>query len=186
MLVSSKLCLATFAFTVTTAVLSNVQAPNSSTLDSSDTAPFTIALFSTNPSYNSGFAVANNVNPQDNKATIALPDVVPSMSDTSDVLATSLSFSRRPYIEAHQHPHPQLPPSPLPPRLSAPPSSISQAASPSAHSVESSALPSVASVASRSTSSTGGACALSGPAAGKLMLVLGRVVLGYREILWHG
>ncbi|KAJ6609570.1 hypothetical protein B0H10DRAFT_2438455 [Mycena sp. CBHHK59/15] len=84
-------------------------------------APFTISLFSTSPTFvrvlspdlrppidgifvsqNGGFAIANNVNPQDNKATIALPNVVPgpgyaisfiSMSDTSNVLATSPSFS---------------------------------------------------------------------------------------------
>ncbi|KAJ6617304.1 hypothetical protein B0H10DRAFT_2218644 [Mycena sp. CBHHK59/15] len=121
--------LATFAFAATAAALSNVQEPKSPTSagtitvkwppDSSDTrvssslppvhishprassAPFTIALFSANPSYNGGFAIAHNVNPQ-NKATIVLPDVVPgpgytisliSMSDTSDVLATSPSFS---------------------------------------------------------------------------------------------
>ncbi|KAJ6617299.1 hypothetical protein B0H10DRAFT_2033694, partial [Mycena sp. CBHHK59/15] len=51
-----------------------------------------------------GFATANNVNPQDNKATIALPDVVPgpgytisliSMSDTSDVLRASSRRARR-------------------------------------------------------------------------------------------
>ncbi|KAJ6609562.1 hypothetical protein B0H10DRAFT_2438507 [Mycena sp. CBHHK59/15] len=39
--------------------------------------PSTISLFSTSPPFNGGFAIANNVNPQDNKAVIALPDVVP-------------------------------------------------------------------------------------------------------------
>ncbi|KAJ6607608.1 hypothetical protein B0H10DRAFT_2227716 [Mycena sp. CBHHK59/15] len=75
------------ALIATAAALSNVHASTSPTSDgtvmitwlsdSSDTAPSTISLFSTSPPFNGGFAIANNVNPQNNKAVIALPDVVP-------------------------------------------------------------------------------------------------------------
>ncbi|KAJ7286836.1 hypothetical protein C8J57DRAFT_1282130 [Mycena rebaudengoi] len=63
--------------------------------------PFTLSLFSTNPSYNGGFAIANNLNPADNKAVISLPDVIPGggyticfvdLHDTGKVYASSGSF----------------------------------------------------------------------------------------------
>ncbi|KAJ6614448.1 hypothetical protein B0H10DRAFT_2221327 [Mycena sp. CBHHK59/15] len=40
-------------------------------------APFTISLLCTSTSFNGGFAITNTVYPQDNKAVIVLPDVVP-------------------------------------------------------------------------------------------------------------
>ncbi|KAJ6617362.1 hypothetical protein B0H10DRAFT_2033851, partial [Mycena sp. CBHHK59/15] len=55
-------------------------------------------------SFEGGFDIAHNVNPQDNKAIIALANVVPrpgytisltSMSDTSDVLPHELSVAPR-------------------------------------------------------------------------------------------
>ncbi|KAJ6562205.1 hypothetical protein B0H19DRAFT_1259787 [Mycena capillaripes] len=86
---------------------------------SDENEPVTIALFSTNhPSYvinamlhlhtisdtaqNVPFAIANNVNPQANKAMILLPHIIPGpgytigligMSNTSDVLASSPPFA---------------------------------------------------------------------------------------------
>ncbi|KAJ7164396.1 hypothetical protein C8R46DRAFT_1099438 [Mycena filopes] len=62
----------------------------------------TIALFSTDPTFNGPFALVNDVPPDANKATFTLPNVIPgpgyqialiSMDDTSDILASSLEFS---------------------------------------------------------------------------------------------
>ncbi|KAJ6620211.1 hypothetical protein B0H10DRAFT_1946262 [Mycena sp. CBHHK59/15] len=82
------------------AALSNVQVPTAAISGgtitvtwestSSDTTPFTIALYSTDPSYNGPFAIANNVNPQDNKATLAFPEVIPrSKSKSASAFASS-------------------------------------------------------------------------------------------------
>ncbi|KAJ7731559.1 hypothetical protein DFH07DRAFT_968717 [Mycena maculata] len=102
------------ALSTATHALSNLQAPAPGLAasgaqvtvtwasTSADTDPVTLALYSTNPTYNGPFAVENNINPQDNKATFEMPDVVPgpgytialiSMNDTSDVLASSPPFS---------------------------------------------------------------------------------------------
>ncbi|CAK5272710.1 unnamed protein product [Mycena citricolor] len=80
---------------------SNVTATWSS--GSSDTQTMTLALLSadTNVTYPGGLAVANTVVPGDNKATFLFPPTDPgtyklvlySSSNTSDVLATSGSFS---------------------------------------------------------------------------------------------
>ncbi|KAJ7229799.1 hypothetical protein GGX14DRAFT_691970 [Mycena pura] len=103
------------------AAVSNLSAPTSAVSggtisvtwdsDNSATAPVTVALYSKDPTYDGPFAIANNVNPQDNKATVALPDVIPgpgytialiSMTDTGDVLAASPPFSIAPaHASAH-------------------------------------------------------------------------------------
>ncbi|KAJ6599746.1 hypothetical protein DFH09DRAFT_626107 [Mycena vulgaris] len=112
---SMKLYATVLAFSAAAKAISSLQVPTSPSSggsitltwssDDSDTVPVTVALFSTNPSYNGPFAIANNVNPKDNKATIPLPDVVPgpgytvaliSMSDTSKVFASSTTFSIAP------------------------------------------------------------------------------------------
>ncbi|KAJ7247395.1 hypothetical protein B0H12DRAFT_1235251 [Mycena haematopus] len=70
--------------------------------DASDTSPVTVVLFSENPGFPGPFAVANNVNPQDNKVEFTLPQVTPggsftiglsSLNDPSKVLVSSGEFS---------------------------------------------------------------------------------------------
>ncbi|KAJ7131797.1 hypothetical protein C8R43DRAFT_1133474 [Mycena crocata] len=88
--------------------------------DESDNFPVTIALFSTNPTYNGPFAIANNVNAQANRATIGLPQLIPgsgytmaliSMSNTSDVLLSSPPFSITPAAISTAAKSPAHPPS---------------------------------------------------------------------------
>ncbi|KAJ7910876.1 hypothetical protein B0H13DRAFT_2328930 [Mycena leptocephala] len=106
------LCATAVAFaTVAHAAVFNVQAPTSAKSngaititwesDTSDDLPVIIALFT----QNGPFAIANNVDPEANKATIVLPRVVPgpgykigliSMSNTSEVLASSFPFAIAP------------------------------------------------------------------------------------------
>ncbi|KAJ6598611.1 hypothetical protein B0H10DRAFT_732768 [Mycena sp. CBHHK59/15] len=112
---ANKLCGAVLALSATASALSHLQAPASPTSggiitvtwtsDASDNDPVTIALYSTNPSYNGPFAIANNVDLHANKATFTLPEVVPgsgfsigllSMDDTGKVLAASPAFAIAP------------------------------------------------------------------------------------------
>ncbi|KAJ6584185.1 hypothetical protein B0H10DRAFT_872816 [Mycena sp. CBHHK59/15] len=112
---ANKLCGAVLALSATASALSRLQAPASPTSggiitvtwtsDASDNDPVTIALYSTNPSYNGPFAIANNVDLHANKATFTLPEVVPgsgfsigllSMDDTGKVLAASPAFAIAP------------------------------------------------------------------------------------------
>ncbi|KAJ7628006.1 hypothetical protein DFH06DRAFT_1338831 [Mycena polygramma] len=97
------------------AAVFNVQAPTAAMSngnltiiwesDTSDDAPVTIALFSTDQSYNGPLAIANDVDPQANKASVVLPHLIPgpgytigliSMSNTTEVLASSPPFSIAP------------------------------------------------------------------------------------------
>ncbi|KAJ6481496.1 hypothetical protein C8R47DRAFT_1218274 [Mycena vitilis] len=97
------------------AAVFNVQAPTAARSngnltiiwesDTSDDAPVTIALFSTDQSYNGPLAIANDVDPQANKASVVLPHLIPgpgytigliSMSNTTEVLASSPPFSIAP------------------------------------------------------------------------------------------
>ncbi|KAJ6562098.1 hypothetical protein B0H19DRAFT_1259705 [Mycena capillaripes] len=108
MLSAMKFCAAVFALSGTVAAIANVQATLSGATiivtwssDPSDTAPCTIALFRT---YNGPFSIANNVNPQANKAVIEMPQVDPGTGytaallkeGTNDVLASSSEFSVAP------------------------------------------------------------------------------------------
>ncbi|KAK6988715.1 hypothetical protein R3P38DRAFT_277065 [Favolaschia claudopus] len=107
----TKLCVSILAFSGAAAAISNLQAPSSPVAGkpititwsstSEDKEPVTLALFSTKPTFNGGYAIANPIHPKANKATVMLPDVVPgngftlafiSMSDTSKILATSPEF----------------------------------------------------------------------------------------------
>ncbi|KAJ7881761.1 hypothetical protein B0H14DRAFT_1498816 [Mycena olivaceomarginata] len=101
------------AFAATATAVSNVQlsspTPGSNATitwssDSSDNTPLTLAIFSdgSNQTFAGGLAIANTVNPQDNKITILFPEVISpgsyvvsfiSASNTTDVLATSPSFT---------------------------------------------------------------------------------------------
>ncbi|KAF7331268.1 hypothetical protein MKEN_00003900 [Mycena kentingensis (nom. inval.)] len=80
--------------------------------EKSDTDWVTVVLYSTKPTFNGGFAIANNVKAYENKATFELPDVYPgsgftlglvSMSDPSKVLASSPAFA----IGAPEPPQPE-------------------------------------------------------------------------------
>ncbi|KAJ6459982.1 hypothetical protein C8R45DRAFT_543004 [Mycena sanguinolenta] len=70
--------------------------------DASDTTPLTVEMFSAAPTFIGPFAVANNVNPQDNKLEFELPQVMAgdtftiglsSVDDPSKILASSGEFS---------------------------------------------------------------------------------------------
>ncbi|KAJ7484143.1 hypothetical protein FB451DRAFT_1231633 [Mycena latifolia] len=109
---SMKLYATVLAFTAAVKAVSDLQVPvlpasgGSMTItwssDDSDVNDLTVALYPPpSGTYSGGFAIANNVNPRDNKATIAVPEVEPgagytvaliSMSDTSKVLAQSTTF----------------------------------------------------------------------------------------------
>ncbi|KAF7298356.1 hypothetical protein MKEN_01360200 [Mycena kentingensis (nom. inval.)] len=70
------------------AAVSNLQAPENIVSgqtvtvtwdsDQSDPAPLILALYSTAPTYSGAFALVNDINPGDHKATVVLPDVPPS------------------------------------------------------------------------------------------------------------
>ncbi|KAF7355891.1 hypothetical protein MVEN_00918000 [Mycena venus] len=192
---------AALAFAATAAAVSNLQASSSVTpdsnatftwsSDSSDTGPWTLAVFSSgdNQTFPGGLAIANNVNPQSNQITVLFPQVVSpgsyivsflSATNTSDVVASSSSFN----VGAAAASSPAgtsagsttsarsgtssstatAPPASISASLSSVASSISNAASSavsSARSVASSALSSVASAQSQSSGS--GSASASGP-----------------------
>ncbi|KAF7342389.1 hypothetical protein MVEN_01827900 [Mycena venus] len=112
MLSSTRICAAVLAFSGAAVAVSNLQASPSPTSgghvtltwssEPSDTSAVTLVMYSTNPTFNGPFAIANNINPQDKHATVTLPDLMPasgysfgfvSMSDTSKVVATSPEFA---------------------------------------------------------------------------------------------
>ncbi|KAJ7683464.1 hypothetical protein B0H17DRAFT_1333302 [Mycena rosella] len=95
----TKLYAAVLAFSAAANAVSNLQVPvlpksgGDITItwdaDASDTESVTVALYATSPSYNGPFAIANNVNLQDKKATIPLPDVIPGQGYTVALLDMS-------------------------------------------------------------------------------------------------
>ncbi|KAJ7020531.1 hypothetical protein C8F04DRAFT_291791 [Mycena alexandri] len=110
---SAAICFALLMLSTAVAAVSNVQATPSKTspgmltvtwtADGAESSPFTIALVS--KTYSGPLAVANNVDPQSKSAEIPLPDFVPgsdytvallSMSDTSDIIASSAPFGLPP------------------------------------------------------------------------------------------
>ncbi|KAF7296972.1 hypothetical protein MIND_00929300 [Mycena indigotica] len=155
-----------------TLAISNVQAPSSPTAaknttitwssDSSDSNPVTLALFSADSpdvTYPGGLALVNNVNPKDNSITVLWPAIEPgsyivsflSSSNTSDVLASSSSFSVSPSPAVSSTTHGSTASGGPSASHSAVASSLSGAAS-SISSVASSALRSLSSAASSQAS----------------------------------
>ncbi|KAF7342581.1 hypothetical protein MSAN_02014800 [Mycena sanguinolenta] len=70
--------------------------------DASDTTPFTVMMFSSAPTFIGPFAIANDVNPQDNKLEIELPQLMEgdtctiglsSVNDPGKILVSSGEFS---------------------------------------------------------------------------------------------
>ncbi|KAJ7776226.1 hypothetical protein B0H16DRAFT_1505987 [Mycena metata] len=158
---SAAICFAVLALSTVVAAVSNVQATASKTspgmltvtwtADGAESSPFTIALVS--KTYSGPLSVANNVDPQSNSAEIPLPDFVPgsdytvallSMSDTSDIIASSAPFG--------------LPPAgPPPPPIPTPKTTASATATVTATSITGSASGSAHSVSGTVTSHSGSA-----------------------------